>query len=270
MRSSPPKVLRRVLALLAVLANAVFSYGYTRLGGGAEKVAVISERYDNLFSPASYAFAIWGVIHLALITYAVITLMPSQSHIALHDRIATPLIAASALMMGWVAAFTNDRPIVSLVIVVAVLICAIAMYRRVTAALTVGPQRRSWLFPFSLLLAWISVATIANATIALVALGAYPKSVPLATLMLAAAVVLGLLMAARFRDVVFPLVIAWASLALALRGASSSTVFATAALIGALVSLAASIVLVLLRMEQTFGFGVPIRRQPSLAEPAPA
>lgn len=263
MRSHPPNILLRVLALSSVLANVAFNYGYMQLGIGTD-IRAISERYENLFTPAPYAFLIWAVIHAALILYAVIALLPSSSHIALHDRIAPPFIAANVLMSAWVVAFARDLPTVALGITVGILFAAILMYRRVTAALTVGPQRRSWLAPFSLFLAWISVATIASVTMVLVANGAYPKDVPFAILMVGAAVGLGLVMAVRFRDVVFPAVIGWASLALALRGHVISPIFGAAAIAGSFVSFVASAVLVLLRVEQTFGLGVPIHAAPRL------
>jgi hypothetical protein len=34
-------------------------------------IGEISSRYVNLFTPASYAFAIWGIIFLALLAYGI-------------------------------------------------------------------------------------------------------------------------------------------------------------------------------------------------------
>jgi benzodiazapine receptor len=268
MRTHPPNLPLRVLALVVVVATAVFNFGYG--GDGDPSVRSISERYDNLFSPASYAFAIWGLIHLAFIAYAAIALLPGQSRIALHDRMAPPLIAANLLTSVWIVVFTHDRPVLSMAVMLLTLAAGIAMYRRVVAALRVGPQVRAWVVPFSLFLGWISVATIGNAAIALVAQGAEPKSLPWAIAMLAAAVMLGLFMALRFRDAVFPAVVGWASLALAVRGASSSHEFADAAIVGALVSFCASAAIVVLRAEQTFALGVPIREEPSFRGVVPS
>jgi translocator protein len=267
MRTHPPNLALRVVALVAVMANVVVNYAYPSEGLGVTHIRAISERYSNLFSPAPSAFAIWGVIHLAFLVYAVLTLMPSQSRVAVHDRIAPPLIAANVLMSAWVVAFSENRPTLALAMLGGTLIAAILMYRRITAALTVGPQRRSWLFPFSLFLAWISVAVVANVSTAMVAHGASPKSLPLAFLMLAFVVALGLVMAVRFRDVVFPAVIAWGTIALAIRGVSSSPAFAAAAATGAFLNIFATLALLALRLEQVLGLGVPIAEQPRRSEP---
>jgi hypothetical protein len=259
MRTHPPNLLLRVPALVVALLCTSFDYANMSDGLGASALRATAGRYDNLFTPAQYSFAIWGLIHLAFIGYASLALLPSQSRIALHDRVAPPFIAANLLTSAWPFAFAWDQPTLALGIVVLMLVAGIAMYRRVIAALTVGPQHRLWLVPFSLFLAWVSVATVASATVALVAHGAFPKVVPWGLLMLAFVVGLGVLMAARFRDYVFPAVVAWGCLALAVRGSSSSELFGAAAMMGFAASVVASAAVLIVRAEQMFGLGVPIQ-----------
>ena len=67
--------------------------------------------------------------------------------------------------------------------------------------------------PFSLLLGWLSVAAVINFTIAIRTLGwqtADGASITLTLGLIVAVVALGLLMSRVFRDMVFPVVIAWA------------------------------------------------------------
>ncbi len=256
MPAHKPNLALRVMTLVVVFLNVAFQGLYVQLGIGDADVRVMSERYDNLFAPASYAFAIWGLIHLAFVVYAALGLSPASHRVSLHERIAPSLIAANVLESAWIIAFTHDQPGVALAIMVATLLLAIAMYRRATFA-DDGPRHGAWLVPFSVFLAWISVATISNVTIALVAHGVEPKSVAWATTMIGAVVALGLFMAVRFGDGVFPAVVAWAALALAVRAGSSSETFSDAALAGALVCLLATAAVVVLRVGSKLGLGLP-------------
>ncbi|MFC7666137.1 hypothetical protein ACFQT0_00820 [Hymenobacter humi] len=71
--------------------------------------------------------------------------------------------------------------------------------------------------PFSLYLGWISVASVINITIGLQEMGwqtAEGLSVMLTFVLIFVVVALGLIISRAFRDMVFPLVIAWALVAI--------------------------------------------------------
>ena len=221
-------MLLRAGALVAVLANVVFNAVHVELGVGRD-AAAITRMHDNLFVPASYAFGIWGVIYLSFVAYMVFTLTPGQRDVLVHDRVAPPLIAANLLMSLWVAAFAYDMTTTSVFIMIAILGFGITAYSRAFDAARAG-YPRLWLAPFSLFLGWLSVATIANVALALVATGAtHGYSVGWAIVMLAVAVGLSMMMALRFQDALFSGAVAWGSLALAVSAYGVSLSFTIAA-----------------------------------------
>jgi hypothetical protein len=70
------------------IINPAFSYllGLTPFAGSTMKE--ITDKYDTLFSPAGYAFSIWGLIYLSFIAYAIYQLRPAQRSNKLYDKVA--------------------------------------------------------------------------------------------------------------------------------------------------------------------------------------
>ena len=56
-----------MLAVLFTIGINYYSQLYTIHGN---RVSDMSDEYNNLFTPAGYAFAIWGIIFLALFIFA--------------------------------------------------------------------------------------------------------------------------------------------------------------------------------------------------------
>jgi len=116
------------------------------------------------------------------------------------------------------------------------------------------PSPHLVLAPFTMLLGWLSVAMIANASEAIVAHGGSAYDTPWAIVMLTVALVLGLLVALRFADGVYLAVLCWASIALAIGQADTSHGFAGFAIGVAVVSGLASLAVIALLIAR---FGVP-------------
>jgi hypothetical protein len=127
-------------------------------------------------------------------------------------------------------------------VIVATLAVAAIAYRRASDAVARGAS--PWLrVPFSLLLAWLSVATIANVAAALTASGFDGGALgpaPWAIAMIAAAAVLAIALALGFRDPVVPAVVAWA--AFAIRAADGQDHAVAAAALAAAIACAAAVV----------------------------
>ncbi|WP_205745701.1 hypothetical protein [Egibacter rhizosphaerae] len=51
------------------------------------QVGTISDRYDSWIDPAGYAFAIWGLIYVASLAFAIYQARPVRA----HDRVLAPL-----------------------------------------------------------------------------------------------------------------------------------------------------------------------------------
>jgi len=208
----------RVIALSAIVANVAFNYATEYIDFGVGGMVTLSQRYQNLFTPAGYAFSIWGVIYASFVAYAIVALLPSQRGRAIHDRLAPLLALANLLTSVWLVVFRMNWIPVSFVVIASTLVVAVVMYRRVIQAYEARVLlTRWWTVPFAMFMGWLSVATIANASILLVALGWHgsPFTEPaLAIAMLAVAGLLGFMVSVTVRDAVVPAVIAWAAIAI--------------------------------------------------------
>ena len=201
----------RWTVLIVVLANSFFNVLYKALNLPGGTVKEVSDSYKTLFTPAGYAFAIWGVIYLSFIIYAIYQLLPAQRMARFYDRMAWPVIAANLLCMVWQVAFRNYIIGGSVVIILATLCVAIIMQVKVRKE---AHNYFTWLtVPFSLFLGWICVATIANVASWLVATGwqggAWSASA-WAIIMVLTAGVISFILGRAYRDFIIPVVIAWA------------------------------------------------------------
>jgi hypothetical protein len=205
----------RWAALAAVLGNVGFNYASMALG---LRVAETSDRYRTAFTPAGYAFAIWGVIFGAMIVYAVAARGAAQRRVGWHDAVARPLIATNLLCSAWVLVFSSGFVAASVPVMFAALLAAGLSYARAKQGLAMANQSRFWAMPMSLLTGWLAVASIANVAAALVSLGwrgAPFTETAWAVGMVAVATVLAGTLALRFVDAVIPIVVCWAVMAIA-------------------------------------------------------
>jgi hypothetical protein len=222
---------RRTLVLLAVLANVAFNYAYSKLPFGLADMKTASDRYPNLFTPAPYAFSIWGAIYLSWIVWAVAGLLPSRRTVALHDRTAALLILLNILGTVWILEFVLGNLPAAQIIIAVMLVTAIVGFRRALEG-----ARSYWsILPFSLFFGWITVANLANLAAWMTQMNVW-TDVPWAQAFLAVAVLAGAVVGFLYREPVHPLVAAWASLAIGVKSLGVDARVATAAFAAAGVS----------------------------------
>ncbi|MCC3155629.1 hypothetical protein LJ737_00160 [Hymenobacter sp. 15J16-1T3B] len=202
----------RWLAAAAVFGCIALNYWWNAHPANGQSMGVVSARYPTLLTPAGWAFSIWGLIFLSLAVYAVWQLLPAQRRNALPDAVAAPLAVASTAAGLWVVCFSYELIAVCTALMLLTLGALIVGYGRARRLVLKGaaPRLASW--PLSLFLGWISVATTVNVTLGLRELGwttAINVSVLLSVVLLAVVLLLGLALAFRFRDAVYPLVLAW-------------------------------------------------------------
>ena len=105
--NSQKAIVRQILTLISIFA----AFGMNVLANIAPpKDMTIGEISNELFgdiliTPANYAFVIWGLIYLGLISFAVYQALPSQRHNPLLQRIGYGLIIASTAQIAWVFLF---------------------------------------------------------------------------------------------------------------------------------------------------------------------
>lgn len=229
----------RWLVLIAVIGNVAFNYLYQTIFPSLPSINEVTDRYKSLFTPAGYAFAIWGLIFLAFIIYAIVQLLPAQRDDRIYDRLAAPTIIANLLSGIWTAVFTAGYIGWSVLIIAGALIAITVGYVHVRNAIATTAVN-SWLtVPFSLLTSWLSVATIAAISVGLSALrweGQPLTPAAWTIIMVIIAGLLGIIIAFNKRDFIYPLVIAWATLAIWVARRADYQGIATVAMIVAIIT----------------------------------
>jgi hypothetical protein len=202
------------------LANALPLNGQT--------TAAVANEHPVLFTPAAYVFAIWGVIYLLLAGFAIYQIA-SDERTQLHERGITGLFILSSVFNSlWLVAWHYNELVVSLLMIAGLLVTLASIYARIQQLADRGAVQY-WLVrvPFSIYLAWTSVATIANVAVVLYAAGwrgGVLGEVGWTVIMLLVGTVLAAVSVIRNRDVAFGAVFVWAFIGIALRQTAWQTV----------------------------------------------
>jgi hypothetical protein len=196
--------------------------------------AISNTFFQNvLIVPANYAFAIWGLIYLGLITFGVYQVLPTQRQNPRLRRMGYLLVVASLAQIAWVFFFLYRLFTLSLVAMVAILLSLIGIYLRLGIGSARVSRTEKWQvnIPLSIYLAWISVATIVNVALTLYHLGwggwgISPAVWTVIVLIVGAAI--AAIVSIQRADIAFVLVIVWAYVAIAVRQANLSAIAITA------------------------------------------
>ncbi|MBD1421580.1 tryptophan-rich sensory protein [Sphingobacterium chuzhouense] len=130
-------------------------------------MATVSERYANFFTPAGYAFSIWGIIYLGLLGFVLYTgrgLFTKKETDPILFKIRWLFVFTCLANSLWVMTWLNDYIGLSVIIMVFLLVGLLKIILVTRMELDYHPLRR-YLFifwPFALYAGWISVALIAN------------------------------------------------------------------------------------------------------------
>ncbi|HEU4327115.1 MAG TPA: hypothetical protein VFS21_28505 [Roseiflexaceae bacterium] len=124
---------------------------------------------DPPIVPASYAFAIWGLIYPAAIAYAVYQFLPRQRENPLLRQIGWYTIPAYVAMTLWVVTAQQQLIWTTWVCMVAMLVSLIGAFVQLVrySGRISRTERALVVVPISVHAGWITVATVANTATAL-------------------------------------------------------------------------------------------------------
>jgi len=241
------------------LVTLVFMLIVTAMADGipfnAQTTADVSAKFPTLFTPAGFTFSIWGLIYIALIGFAIYPFLPGALLNARLEKIGGWFAAANLLNAFWLAAWHWELFWLSVLLILGLLGCLLVLHQRLEIGRhgRVNPVEQGLVdVPVSLYLGWISVATIANISVALSAagwngFGIAPET--WAILMIGVTTLLGILMIHRRNALTYPAVLIWALIGLRLKSSGAESV-GLAAGIGAFILLI-YLIFRLLRARQT-------------------
>jgi hypothetical protein len=196
------------------------------------------------FLPANYVFSIWGIIYIGLIAFTIFQALPSQRENPRLKTVGWLYVLSCVMNSVWLWLFHFDQFWISTVAMVVLLASLVAIYVQLRRGNPQISQVERWItrLPFSLYLGWISVATIANFTFALMD-GGQANLFGLATeTWVAVMIVVGAVIAGTFaylnRDIAYAAVIVWAFVGLIARYPTVNVVVLAAGLMALAVALA--------------------------------
>ena len=208
-------LVRQLLVLVALAVTIFVNYLSNTLPLNGRTPGEISDSFPVRFTPAGYVFSIWSLIYLGLIAYAIYQALPRQRTNARLRAIGWLFIFSCATNIGWLFAWHYGFYPLSLLIMLLFLGALILIYARLYPHFNVASTAERWAthIPFRIYLGWLTVATIANATIVLYDLGW--QGAPLgaddwAAFLIFTGTLIGLFFALRLRDVAYTLVLVWA------------------------------------------------------------
>ncbi|KEY19673.1 hypothetical protein [Kaistella antarctica] len=226
---------------IALVFTIIFNYlSNTGIFNG-KTIANVSSQYQNLFTPAGYAFSIWGLIYLLLIGFVFYTgrnlFKPSQNEAdAFLEKIGwwfvVSCIANCAWILTWLYGFTGLSVIVLLVAFISLLMIVLeALKYNASSA-------QKWFinFPFQIYAGWVSVALIAAAAAWLTKIGWNGLGISEITwtiILMIIASIIHLFMTWKKNAPVFAFVAVWALVAIAVANKEVSQEIHLVALIAA-------------------------------------
>jgi hypothetical protein len=240
---------RLASVLNAVLVVAVVGWNYwtATVGFRGNTVGGLSDVYDTLFTPAGYAFSIWGLIFLGQIAHAVHQLDlafrgDAAERDAFFGEIGPWLLITNFLNIAWTAVWLSEWTASSVLILLSMQICLFVVLHRLRIQTWDAPRRVVlWVWwPITLYAGWVAVALLANLSAFLSKEGWVPgDSVAWAIAMISVATVYNLGMVYRRHVRTHALVAVWAFVAIAVRQWDAATSVAFVAVGGAVLLLAA-------------------------------
>jgi hypothetical protein len=235
-----------ILNALAVAATIAVNGLANALPFNNQTTAAISDRFPVFFTPAGYVFAIWGLIYLALILFAIFPFLPGQRGNPRLARIGPWFLVASAANIAWIFLWHYEFFLWTVPVMLVLLASLLVIYLRLDIGRSGAAPVERWMVqrPFSLYLGWITVATIANISAVLYFLawdgwGISPQT--WTVVMISAAAVVACLLTLTRQDFVFPFVVIWALLGIAVRNEAvpvvqGAAVFASLIVLGGIVA----------------------------------
>lgn len=232
-----------VLNLASVILVIVVNYISQAFSLNDTTIGEMSAQYANLFTPAPYAFAIWGIIFLGLLAYGIFQVKRaffSDKPSEFIEQTGYWFFLANILNCCWVIAFMYNYTGLSVVIMFGILLSLIKII--------LNTNMERWDAPISVIAfiwwpicfysGWISVATIANISAFLSKLdwnGGVLSEQAWTINMIVAATIINLLMIWKRNMREFALVGIWALFAIYIRHNDSNIFIAYSAMTGTII-----------------------------------
>jgi len=214
--------LRQFANLITVLVALVVNILASTLPLNGQNTGEISDRFQVYFVPAGYVFAIWFIIFIGWIAFAIFQFQPAQKESPRLRRLGYLFALSNLVNAAWLFSWHYNLFGLSVLIMLTLLTLLIASYLRLDVNRSSVTTAERWTvdIPFGIYLGWITVATVANITdwLYLVEWNGFGIPAPTwAVIMIAVASLVGLAMAVARRDAAYLFVLVWSFVGIAVK-----------------------------------------------------
>ena len=157
--------LRQIMVVLTTILTITVNGLANALPINGMNTGEISDSFDVYFVPAGYVFAIWGIIYIGMILFAIYQVSPKQAENPRLARVGWWVVAGNIANAVWIFLWHYQIFGWTMVVMLALLVTLLFTYEGLRKDNEDATRAEFWLasVPFSIYLGWISVATIANA-----------------------------------------------------------------------------------------------------------
>ena len=226
-------ILRQIANLISTLIALTVNILASALPLNGQNTGEISDRFQVYFVPAGYVFAIWFLIFIGWLVFAVYQFLPAQKESPRLRRLGYLFAISGLVNAAWLFAWHYNYFVLSVLLMLTLLGLLIASYLRLDVNRVSVSRSERWSvdIPVSIYLGWITVATVANITSWLYSVdwNGFGISAPVwAVIMIVVASIVGLLMALTRRDAAYLFVLVWSFIGIAVKQADVANVAVTA------------------------------------------
>lgn len=213
-RFTKVSIITTVTFLLMISLNALANI----LPINGQNTGEVSDIYSNLFAPAGYTFAIWGLIYLLLGLFTIYQLGFFRKNELLDkeklfSKVGILFSISSIANSMWILAWHYEFMGLSTILILVMLVSIILVNNHISKWKLSFKDKLFIKVPFSVYLGWLTVASIANITVLLVSINwnGFGISDNIWTIII---LLVGLMISSIFvlknRDIFYGMVIIWA------------------------------------------------------------
>lgn len=148
-----------ILNAIGLVLVLIVNYLANALPIGGQTTGEVSDSVPTLFTPAGYAFAIWGLIYTLLIIWIIRQFIAREDQKEIYAKIGIWFFISCLLNSAWIFIFQYRYFTLALLVIVLFLVTLMIIY-----SIIQNSRMTTWFMrlPISIYIGWVSVATIVN------------------------------------------------------------------------------------------------------------
>jgi hypothetical protein len=230
---------------------------------GGKYTGELSDNIPNLFVPAGITFAIWGIIYVLIILFAIYLakdlFKKEKTTKTFLEKISYFFIIASVANIIWIFLWHYEQILFSLLAMILLFVSLLVIYLRINIGIEKVSMKEKLLIhvPISVYIGWITVATIANVTAVLVTVGwdGFGISEQIWTmLVIIVATIITILIIITRKDYAYSAVIIWALIGIYLKRIADDPIYGVQNQIAYTAAIAIVVIIIIAVISEFFQY----------------